>query len=50
VPVYVLLEEQSVAVADAIEVVGIAGIVVAVGVRHRRNIFDEAVEVGHTLL
>jgi len=50
VPVYVSLEEQSVAVADAIGVAGIVGTIVAVEVRHRRNIFDEVVEVERTLL
>lgn len=49
-PVYVSLEEQSVAVADVIVFAGIVEIVVAVEVRHRRNIFDEVVEVERTLL
>ena len=47
---YVSLEGQSVAVAGVIEVAGIAEIVVAVEARHRRNIFDEVVRVGRTLL
>ena len=47
---YVSLAGQSVAVAGVIEVVGIAEIAEAVEARHRRNIFDEVVEVERTLL
>lgn len=49
-PEYVSLAGQSVAVAGVIEVAEIAEIVVAVEVRHRRNIFAEVVEVERTLL
>lgn len=50
VPEYVSLAGQSVAVAGVIGVVGIAEIAGAVVVHHRRNIFDEVVEVERTLL
>jgi hypothetical protein len=48
--VYVSLAGQSVAVVDEVAVAGIVGIVGAVEVHHRRNIFDEVVEVERTLL
>jgi hypothetical protein len=46
---YVLQAGQSVAVAGVAGVAEIAEIVVAVEVRHRRNIFDEAAEEERTL-